>query len=33
MSLWAGQGVAMARPMPAARLIEALVTEWRQASI
>lgn len=33
MSLWAGQGVSMARAMPAARLIERLVTEWRSASI
>lgn len=33
MSLWAGQGVAMVRAMPAARLLETLVTEWRQASI
>lgn len=33
MSLWAGQGVAMARAMPAARLIETLVAEWRQAAI
>ena len=33
MSLWAGQGVAMARAMPAARLVERLVVEWRSASI
>ncbi|MDB5793943.1 MAG: 2-nitropropane dioxygenase [Noviherbaspirillum sp.] len=33
MSLWAGQGVAMARAMPAARLIETLVAEWQKASI
>jgi nitronate monooxygenase len=32
MSLWAGQGVAMLRAMPAARLIEALVAEWRAAA-
>ncbi|NEX63542.1 NAD(P)H-dependent flavin oxidoreductase [Noviherbaspirillum galbum] len=33
MSLWAGQGVAMVRSMPARRLVETLVTEWRNASI
>jgi len=33
MSLWAGQGVAMVRAMPAARLMEMLVSEWREASI
>ncbi|MGE5622819.1 MAG: NAD(P)H-dependent flavin oxidoreductase [Bacillota bacterium] len=33
MSLWAGQGVAMVRAMPAARLLETLVAEWLQASI
>jgi nitronate monooxygenase len=33
MSLWAGQGVGMARAMPAARLMETLVSEWQQASI
>lgn len=33
MSLWAGQGVAMVRAMPAARLLETLVAEWRQALI
>jgi nitronate monooxygenase len=33
MSLWAGQGVGMARAMPAARLVETLVAEWRRASI
>jgi len=32
MSLWAGQGVSMVRAMPAARLIEQLVAEWRSAS-
>ena len=32
MSLWAGQGVAMTRAMPAAQLIEALVAEWRAAT-
>ncbi|CDG81553.1 NAD(P)H-dependent flavin oxidoreductase [Janthinobacterium agaricidamnosum] len=29
MSLWAGQGVAMARPMPAAQLVDLLVEELR----
>jgi nitronate monooxygenase len=33
MSLWAGQGVGMVRAMPAARLMETLVAEWRRASI
>jgi nitronate monooxygenase len=33
MSLWAGQGVSMVRAMPAARLMERLVAEWRSASI
>lgn len=33
MSLWAGQGVAMVRAMPAARLMETLIAEWRRASI
>jgi nitronate monooxygenase len=33
MSLWAGQGVGMARAMPAARLVETLVREWQKASI
>jgi nitronate monooxygenase len=33
MSLWAGQGVGMVRAMPAARLVETLVAEWRQATI
>jgi nitronate monooxygenase len=33
MSLWAGQGIGMARAMPAARLVETLVKEWQKASI
>jgi nitronate monooxygenase len=33
MSLWAGEGVGMARAMPAARLMETLVAEWQKASI
>lgn len=32
MSLWAGQGVAMIRALPAAQLLETLVTEWHAAS-
>lgn len=28
---WAGQGVALARSMPAAQLVETLVAEWQQA--
>nr|WP_198981437.1 nitronate monooxygenase [Herbaspirillum sp. ASV7] len=31
MSLWAGQGVAMGRPMPAAQLVDTLVEELRLA--
>lgn len=33
MSLWAGQGIGMARAMPAARLMETLAAEWQKASI
>jgi nitronate monooxygenase len=32
MSLWAGQGVAMLRAMPAAQLVRTLVAEWRTAA-
>ena len=31
LSLWAGQGVAAIRPMPAAALVAALEAEWRAA--
>lgn len=31
MSLWAGQGVALLRAMPAAQLVQTLVAEWRVA--
>ncbi len=31
LSMWAGQGVAAARPMPAAALVEQLGAEWRSA--
>lgn len=31
LSLWAGQGVAKVRPMPAAALVALLVQEWRAA--
>jgi len=31
LSLWAGQGVAAVRPMPAAALVAALEAEWRTA--
>ena len=31
LSLWAGQGVAAVRPMPAAELVAALEAEWRAA--
>lgn len=31
LSLWAGQGVAAARPMPAAALVELLEREWKAA--
>jgi nitronate monooxygenase len=31
LSLWAGQGVAAVRPLPAAALVAALETEWRAA--
>ena len=32
LSLWAGQGVAAVRPMPAAALVELLAQEWRAVS-
>lgn len=32
LSLWAGQGVAAVRPMPATALVELLAQEWRAAS-
>ncbi|MDA8523054.1 NAD(P)H-dependent flavin oxidoreductase [Acidovorax sp. NCPPB 4044] len=32
LSLWAGQGVALARPQPAAALVERLEAEWRAAA-
>ena len=32
LSLWAGQGVAQARALPAASLLQQLAHEWRQAS-
>ena len=31
LSLWAGQGVAQVRPMPAAQLVALLAQEWQQA--
>ena len=31
LSMWAGQGVAAARPLPAAALVEKLAEEWRAA--
>ena len=31
LSLWAGQGVAAVRPMPAAALVAVLEAEWRAA--
>ncbi|WP_313074165.1 nitronate monooxygenase [Melaminivora sp.] len=31
LALWAGQGVGLARPMPAAELVEVLEREWRSA--
>lgn len=32
LSLWAGQGVAQVRPMPAAQLVALLAQEWQQAT-
>lgn len=32
IALWAGQGVAAARPMPAGELVELLAQEWREAT-